>query len=132
MPRSRRRPPRSPLPPGRPRLPEEKRRARRLDLSLSAAELATLEERAKAAGLPLRVYVRRVALDGRIVTVPAVNAEQVRELRSSNVLINQAMKLAHRGVLPRELVNRLVALEIAIRRYHRVLIGLPPETERPS
>ena len=91
-----------------------------------------MEQRAKAAGLPLRVYVRRAALDGHIVTVPAVNAEQVRELRSANVLVNQAMKLAHRGVLPRELVSRLVALEIAIRRYHRVLIGLPPESERPS
>ena len=91
---------------GRPRKTEDERRDARLPASrVTAAELAHVEEQARAAGLDVSEYVRRRALGGRIAARRAATDDRaLDELNRIGVNLNQ---LAHAANMGRTLEGKL-------------------------
>lgn len=117
--------------PGRPRLPAHQRRTSGLLVRLTQLEHETLRSRAAAARLPLAHYVRTTALSRHLKAshVPAANLAISGELAAIGNNLNQAVHLAHLGLLTPSLLPTLKELLDMIDRYRRELYGLQPPAE---
>lgn len=101
----------------RPRKSPEDRRALRVAFRLSAPDAEALAARAQAAGMPIGVFAREMALSGRVSVSRAEGPafETLDQLRRIGVNLNQLTRAYHRrGVLPpdhlRGLCERIEAL----------------------
>jgi hypothetical protein len=73
----------------------ELKRNRRLTMNLTAAEYERLEGKAKEAGVPMAVYVRRVSLDGKVIArLGQEDRELFREVVRVSNLLDGLYKLA--------------------------------------
>lgn len=66
----------------------------------SPADLEAVQPKAKAAGKTLSTYLRDSALDSTVqprATIPAINAEQWRELSKATANLNQLVHRCHIG-----------------------------------
>lgn len=78
---------------GRPLLPADERRTRRVTVSLRAEEHRLLSQRAREAGLPLSVYIREASLDAQLSLL--ANRAAYRELSRVGVNLNQLARWAN-------------------------------------
>jgi hypothetical protein len=112
---------------GRPRLPPAARRRVQVNVWLTAAEEAILEERARATGLALSVYVRTAALAIRtapLSEIPRSNLAVVSQLQRLGNNLNQLTRLANSGLLDPALVPVLNDIAMKLQLFHRALVGL--------
>lgn len=114
----------------RPQLPENERRKRR-DVWLSDDELAEVTERARAAGLPVRQFIREAALSSRIIAAPPVaNTKAWRDLAPVAANLNQLTRHANTtGELAADLPQVLEHLARQVDELRAVLIGIRPGDE---
>ena len=85
----------------RPRLGEQKRRARTVGVRVTAAEAAELRERAQAARLSMGAYLRRRALGQRVrmAAERRLGAAELRELNRIGVNLNQMARPLNSGAV---------------------------------
>jgi hypothetical protein len=112
-------PPRRPLPGGRPPLPADRRRQHLIALRLTKGELATLRERAALTSLPLSCYVREAALGHSLGS--RVNHEAIVQLVRAGNLLNQAVRYAHMTQRPADVEGAIVSAARAIDEAARAL-----------
>lgn len=105
---------------GRPRMAQDERRDARLPAPrVTAAELAHVEEQARAAGLDVSEYVRRRALGGRVAARrAATDARALDELNRIGVNLNQLTHAANMG----KVLDGMIAdtLELLQRQLEKV------------
>lgn len=72
-------------------------RRKRLVVRMNDEEQAKIRENAKAAGLPQSEFVRRTAIDGRVIVrqQSAYGMSLVHQLRHIGINLNQLMPIAH-------------------------------------
>ena len=115
-------------PRGRPPLPAEARRSRRLVVSLTPAEAAEVASRAAEARLAPAVYMRRRGLGrpSRQVVVRRLGSAELRELNRIGVNLNQIARALNAGAAAPS--GTRAALE---RCHEAVLVLLRGEAEVP-
>ena len=85
----------------RPRLDEQKRRARTVGVRVTEAEETELRERAQAARLSMGAYLRRRALGQRVRSAVErrLGAAELRELNRIGVNLNQMARALNSGAV---------------------------------
>lgn len=84
---------------GRPPLLAEERRRNQFTVGYTDAQLAKLEERAEAAGVPEIELIRRLSLNLEFKTIPTANRKAVMELNAIGRNINQVARTLSTGLI---------------------------------
>jgi hypothetical protein len=84
---------------GRPPLLAEERRRNQFTIGFTDAQLAKLEERAEAAGVPEIELIRRLSLNLEFKTIPIANRKAVMELNAIGRNINQVARTLSTGLI---------------------------------
>lgn len=108
--------------PGRPSLPPESRRVRRVEVFFSEAELVEVAKAAEAVGATTPAFIRSAAMGTRIkARVPLSDVRLTGDLKRIGNVLDQLAKAANAGrvvsVLPADLTSlsdRLDAVALAI------------------
>ncbi len=106
----------------RPRKTDASALRRRLVIRLSEGDLAAVRANARAAGLGVSEFVRRAAVDGRIIVrqESAYGVSMASQLRHVGINLNQLMPIAHvNGEIPPELASVCRKLEAVLDRILR-------------
>ena len=69
-------------------------------IPLNRAEKAAIQTRAEKARLKPIVFIRTMALDGKVITVPVINDDDRIELRRQGHNLNQLVHASHAGGYP--------------------------------
>jgi hypothetical protein len=115
--------------PGRPALPPNRLRTRRVNVRLTADEYAVIAARAAGTGLTSTEFLRRAALGTVPRAVPEVNLEKWVELARLAGLIAQIVRGTREGsvaVIPADLLR---ALREELRVTRRALRGEDDESD---
>jgi uncharacterized protein (DUF1778 family) len=107
----------------RPRKSDSASRSLRLIVRLTDEEMAAIRAAAQAAGLRVSEFIRRAALDRKIVVrqESAYGVSLAHQLRHLGINLNQLTKLAHvNGEFPRDLDSALRKVELLLDRIIRV------------
>lgn len=84
---------------GRPPLLAEERKRNQFTIGYTDAQLAKLEERAEAAGVPEIELIRRLSLNLEFKTIPTANRKAVMELNAIGRNINQVARTLSTGLI---------------------------------
>jgi len=106
---------------GRPRLPLERRRSVQATVSFSPAEWAAVEERAEAAALSPRAYLRSAALGTPLAG--RVDRRALAQLARAGNLLNQAVRYAHTTQRPADVEGAIISAARAIEDATRALLS---------
>jgi hypothetical protein len=119
---------------GRPSLPPDAARTRRLHLNFTEYEDQLLAARARSAGVPPYHLARCLALYGTLPVsqVPAVNYACVAQLARIGSLLNQAVHRLHTGELPDDFREVLANLEQQLRLTRIALVTPPDESSEEN
>lgn len=109
---------------GRPQLDSQAVRNSFIRIRVSAAELATIQEKANEMHMPVSSWLRHAALSRQLPLrpVPVVNREAYAELGKIGNNINQLVRLAHQGLAPLA-TGPLEELEALLRKIKLALLG---------
>ncbi len=125
--------------PRQPRPPRPPRRRRILNVRLSDAEYAALQERAQATSIHTIAGLLRAAALGQPVPVasaiPAANVAQYAALGHAAANLNQVARHLNQGAIltDRDLMPVLRQLYEDVQEVRRLLLGAAPASEaRPS
>ncbi|HEX4955072.1 MAG TPA: plasmid mobilization relaxosome protein MobC [Thermoanaerobaculia bacterium] len=103
-----------------------------ISLYLTNEELRLAQERARARGVPLAVYLRAMALQEplRSTAIPTIHLKTARALNQIGNNLNQLVRLAHSGRVASDLAKSVAEVLAVCRAIERDLLS--SRREEPS
>lgn len=114
---------------GRPKLLAEERRSFSIRPGFNESEFGRLEARAELAGIDLPEFVRRLALNQKFYSVPAINRASMVELSRIGNNINQIARVLKSNPNPAGLSHHLSNIEAALEKIGLQLTDTSAESE---
>lgn len=114
---------------GRPKLLAEERRSFSIRPGFNESEFGRLEARADSAGIDLPEFIRRLALNQKFYSVPAINRASMVELSRIGNNINQIARVLKSNPNPIGLIQQLSRIEAALEKIGLQLTDTSSEIE---
>lgn len=105
-------------------LPKERLREKRIDVYLSAEEIAVVEAKAQEAGLRLAEYCRTASLGQRILSLPEANPKIWAALAPLCSNLNQLARHANEGQVVNIPPELLIDIHEKVQGLRAALLGV--------